>query len=365
MNNGGQVGNNQQLAQAPKTDIRSVMQIPAVEKRFNQILKDRAPAFMTSIINVSESTPALKRIAQTNGISIIRAASVAASMNLPIDKNLGFSWIVPYGKEAQFQIGAKGFIQLAMRTGQYKKINVTEVYENQFKSWNALTEDLQCDMSVDGTGEIVGFAAYFRTINGFEKMTYWTKEALLQHGKRYSKSFKNGPWTSHPDEMCKKTALKLTISRWGILSTEMELAQKADQAVVKGDNLEVDANFEFPDNPVDDTENGGSTKPEVRKGKRKPEPKQEEVVEQEQPKEVEAEVVEEKKAEPEMNATHFAQAVKAAAEILEVPDLVGYINDRFGMKIKKLDDVPSNMYVPITNDFDFFMSDGDSGKAFK
>lgn len=237
-----------QLATAKKT-LAQLLDSPDVKNRYESILKSKTPGFISSIINTVNSNNELKKIAVSNPISIIRSTVVAAALDLPIDKNLGFAWIVPYKDEAQFQLGYKGYIQLALRTGQYKKINAIPVYQNQFHSWNALTEALEADFNIDGEGEAVGFAVYFELINGFTKLTYWTKKQLLDHGKRYSKTFNSdySPWKTNADGMCLKTAIKLTLSKWGILSIEMQTALKADQAVVKNDDLNSDDAFDYVD----------------------------------------------------------------------------------------------------------------------
>jgi recombination protein RecT len=252
MANFGQTEKNQ-LAGAKKS-LTQLLDSQDVKGRFESILKSKAPGFISSILNTVNSSEELKKVSTNNPMSIIRSTAVAAALDLPIDKNLGFAWIVPYREEAQFQLGYKGYIQLALRTGQYRKINAVPVCENQFKSWNALTETLEADFGVDGEGEIVGFAVYFELINGFTKLTYWTKKQLLEHGKKYSKTFNSNysPWKSNTDAMCLKTAIKLTIAKWGILSIEMQTAIKADQAVIKADDLNDNNAFEY----VDGTEDG-------------------------------------------------------------------------------------------------------------
>lgn len=232
-------------------DLRGLLRSDGVVARFTEIMKSRAPAFMTSILNVTDSTAKLQAIAQTNGMSIIRASAVAAALDLPIEKSLGFAWIVPYGSEAQFQIGWKGLVQLALRTGQYAQLTVVQVNEGGFRSWNMLHEQLDADFSPVGVGNAVGFAAFFRLVNGFMKMAYYEKSQLLSHGQKYSKAFRSGPWQEHQDEMCAKTALKLTLGKWGIMSIDLRRAVVADQAVVKGDDIDNPTSFAYDDNAVD------------------------------------------------------------------------------------------------------------------
>ena len=237
------------MALTRATELNKMLQSTEIRGRFEDMLRNKAPGFISSVINTVNSTPALVEVANNNPFSIIRAAAVAATLDLPIDRNLGFAWIVPYGKEAQFQMGYRGYIQLALRTGQYKKINALEVYDNQFKHWDPLTETLDADFTVEGAGEIVGVAFYFELINGFSKVAYFTKQALLAHGKKYSKSFhrKDSAWQTHPIEMCKKTAITKILKTWGILSIEMQRAIKADQAVIRTDDLDDEEAFDYAD----------------------------------------------------------------------------------------------------------------------
>jgi len=217
--------------------IKSFFEKDSVKNRFKEMLGKRSNQFISSIIQITANNSYLSK---ADPISVYNSAMMAATLDLPINQNLGFAWVVPYKNksgvfEAQFQIGWRGIVQLALRTGQYKAINVIDVYENQFKSFNYLTEELDADFSVQGTGKIVGYACYLEMISGFQKTTYWTVEQAQSHGRKYSKTFNNGPWKTDFDAMAKKTVLKNTISKWGILSIEMQTAIKVDQAILKDD----------------------------------------------------------------------------------------------------------------------------------
>lgn len=220
----------------------------SIQQRFEAILGKKAQGFISSVLQVINSN---KTLQNANPQTVLNAAATAASLDLPINPNLGFAWIVPYKGNAQFQIGWKGFVQLALRTGQYSRLNVTEVYENQFKSFNRLTEELITDFDIEGEGEIVGYAAYFRLVNGLEKMTYWSKQEVVNHATKYSQAYGKGsmsPWND-PEQfhaMAKKTVLKNTISKWGIMSIEMQTAQLADQAV-----QENEGDYRYIDNTID------------------------------------------------------------------------------------------------------------------
>ncbi|WP_348722354.1 recombinase RecT [Tenacibaculum sp. 190524A05c] len=216
----------------------------SIQERFEKLLGKKAPGFISSVLQVINGNKLLKN-ADPN--TVLNAAATAAILNLEINPNLGFAWIVPYKGQAQFQMGWKGFVQLALRTGQYKRINVTEVYENQFTSFNRLTEELNANFDVVGTGEIVGYASYFMLNNGMEKMTYWSKEEVTNHAQKYSKAYgkSHSPWSDKDQfhAMAKKTVLKNMISKWGIMSIEMQRAQLADQSVQQNEG-----NYQYIDN---------------------------------------------------------------------------------------------------------------------
>ena len=152
----------------------------------------------------------------------------AATLKLPINPNLGFAYIIPYGKEAQFQMGYKGYIQLAMRTGQYKTINAAVVYEGQIEDIDFVTGEII--RGKKKSDKVVGYVAYFELINGFSKMVYMTHEEMLRHAMTYSQAYKydkkNGKkssvWSTNFEAMGLKTVLKQLISKYGIMSIDMQ-----------------------------------------------------------------------------------------------------------------------------------------------
>lgn len=215
----------------------------SVQQKFEKLLGQKAPGFISSVLQTVNNNSLLKN---ADPATILNAAATAASLDLPINQSLGRAWIVPFKGQAQFQIGYKGFVELAQRSGRYRSINAIEVYENQYKGFNALTEQIDADFSVDGTGKVVGYAAHFELLNGFTKTVFWSRDKVEQHAKRFSKSFGNGPWKTDFDAMAKKTVLKYTLSNWGILSIEMQTAQLADQAVIPEDGK-----YQYADNVID------------------------------------------------------------------------------------------------------------------
>lgn len=266
---GGLINNNQPQA-AARTTVKGLMCQVDVKKRFEDILGKKAPGFISSVINVAKS-PSL---ADAEPNSIMASAVVAATLDLPIDPNLGFAYIVPYndkkqGKIAQFQMGYKGFIQLAMRSGQYKTINAAPVFENDLKKINRLTGEIEFNDNPETSTKIVGYVGYFRLINGFEKALYMTREELEIHGKKYSQSYKSNKdwvvkqslWTTDFDSMATKTVLKLLLSKYGPMSIEMQTAIKSDQASFNKDviNGDIDGNINYPDNQPNEHYNAVDT----------------------------------------------------------------------------------------------------------
>lgn len=227
--------NSQELA---KTDgLSAILQSVNVKKRFEEVLGKKAPGFISSIISLVNANNQLKA---ADPKTVVAAAAMAASLDLPINQNLGFAYIIPYGDKAQFQMGYKGFIQLAIRTNQYATINATEVYEGELVSYNRITGVTEFDESKRKSDKIVGYVAYFKLLSGFEKWLYMTTEQVAKHAKRYSKSYNrsSSPWTTHELEMSLKTVIKLLLSKYGILSVEMQKALETDQGVIVAENGE-------------------------------------------------------------------------------------------------------------------------------
>lgn len=216
-----------------KDRLKLLLNSDSVKQRFNEIMGQRAPAFMSSIISAVSMNPQLK---QCDPMSIIQAAAIAASMDLPINPSLGYAYIVPYKDQAQFQMGWKGFVQLAMRTSQYKTIHAAPVFKGQIKNHNQFTGEMEFDSTARST-EVVGYLLYFKLLSGFEKYFYMTADEVETHGKRYSKSFAKGYgiWKENFEAMALKTVIKMGLSKFGVLSVEMQKAIEADQGSVLPD----------------------------------------------------------------------------------------------------------------------------------
>nr|DAT48733.1 MAG TPA: RecT protein [Caudoviricetes sp.] len=219
------------------------------QNKIHEVLQDknRAIKFTAALTSAVANQPALQECEAT---TILSSALLGESLNLSPSPQLGQYYIVPYKDRKNgrtvgtFQLGYKGYVQLALRSGNYKKLNVLEVKEGELISWNPLTEEIKINLIEDEVDRelrpTVGYYVSFEYLNGFSKAMYWTKDKMISHAKKYSKAYasdtKNGTsysfWTSNFDEMAKKTMLRQIISKWGIMSTEMNEAFTSDNAVI-------------------------------------------------------------------------------------------------------------------------------------
>lgn len=248
--------------------LKSMLATQATKKQIKSLLGERAGHFMMAIVQVVEGTPQLQ---QADPQSIINAAIASAVLNLPIEKNLGFAYIVPYndrerGMIAQFQMGYKGYIQLALRSGEYKFINAVQVKEGELQGYNLLTGELQLEFidDIDKREEArtIGYASYIEFNNGFRNTLFMTEAQVKNHAKKYSQSYqydlskgkKNSNWSKNFEAMALKTVLKLNLSKYGALSVEVQKALQTDGLVV--DEIEEDGTIigQFTDNTGDEIE---------------------------------------------------------------------------------------------------------------
>jgi len=253
---------NEQQVTAPVqvTSVSTLTSNPAVVKRFSDILGKKSAGFISSLVSLSK-TPAL---AKADPNTIVSSALIAASLDLPIVPTLGFAAIVPFNDKktkqtlASFQIMTKGLIQLSQRSGQYRTINVTAVYDGDIKSYNRFTGEIEFDetnIPAEGS-EPIGYVAYMKLTNGFEKYLYMSVPELKQHGLHFSQTYRKGYglWVDNFEAMAKKTVLKLLLSKYGPLSvdTQMTLALQADQAAIRLESIAdtdiADATMEYVDN---------------------------------------------------------------------------------------------------------------------
>jgi len=227
---------------APRQDrLKDLITTSQVKDMFRNALQEHSDSFLASIVDLYNND---RNLQQCNPNEVLMEAFKAATLKLPINKQLGFAFLVPFrdnraGKVVPtFQLGYKGYIQLCMRTGAYKHIHAGPVYEGEFVSEDRLTGEV--DLSGERLGDkVVGFSAYIETINGFSKALYWSVERMTAHAKRYSKSYGNAssPWATNFEEMGTKTILRSLLSRFGILSIELERAYISDMGAAADEQL--------------------------------------------------------------------------------------------------------------------------------
>ena len=225
--------------------LQQLLNSEPVKKRFEILLNTSAPSFISSILAIVNSNSKLQ---DCSPLSIVSAAGIAAALKLPINPSLGFAFIVPYKNQAQFQLGYKGLIQLAMRSGQYLTLNAGAVREGQIKELDFVTGEIIRGEKI--SEEIVGYVSYMELINGFKKTIYMTVDELKAHAAKYSQSYsfdlqhnrKTSVWSTNFDAMAKKTVLKKLLSNFGIIaidqqSADLVTALQADQSVITPDGF--------------------------------------------------------------------------------------------------------------------------------
>ena len=222
------MANSQAVAMRNQTPARTIedwVESENIKQKFQEVLNKGAGAFVTSILSLVKSTP---QLAAADPKTVISAAMTAATLKLPINPNLGFAYIVPYKDTATFQMGYKGYIQLAMRTGQYKTINASVVYEGQIEDVDFVTGEII--RGKKKSDKVVGYVAYFELINGFSKMVYMSHEDMMRHALTYSQAYKgdkkygktNSVWSTNFEAMGLKTVLKQLIRKYGIMSIDIQ-----------------------------------------------------------------------------------------------------------------------------------------------
>lgn len=222
----------------------------AVKNQINKVIGGKdGQRFISAIVSATTTNPALQ---ECTNQSILSAALLGESLKLSPSPQLGQYYLVPYndnkkGKVAQFQLGYKGYIQLALRSGYYKKLNVFAIKKGELIRFDPLNEEIEVKLIEDDTEreqtETTGYYAMFEYLNGFRKAIYWSKEKMEAHATKYSPGFaadkRKGTsytfWSKDFDGMAYKTMLRQLISKWGIMSIDMQTAFDADYAVINED----------------------------------------------------------------------------------------------------------------------------------
>lgn len=210
------------------------------QKYLTEVLGAKKSSFVNNLVALVSNNVKLQECEPT---TIMFAGLKATALDLPLDPNLGYAYVIPFRDNkanvtlAQFQIGAKGFVQLSMRSGQFRTLNVSDVREGEIKSIDRLSGEITFDWKDDSRNNlpIVGYVAYIKLINGFEKSLYMTSDEIAKHGQKYSKTYRNGVWQDNFGAMAEKTVLKRLLSKYAPLSVEMQQAVKSDQAIITED----------------------------------------------------------------------------------------------------------------------------------
>ena len=223
------------------------------QKLINSTIKDpnKAQRFVTAITSAVAVNPLLQ---DCDPATILSGALLGESLGLSPSPQLGQYYLVPFNntkkgcKDAQFQLGYKGYIQLALRSGYYKRLNVFSVKAGELKAWNPITEELELEMIEDDEVRektaSVGYVATFTYVNGFTKTIYWSRSKMEAHALRYSKGYAAKKcytfWEKDFDAMAYKTMLRQLISKWGVMSIDLQTAFEQDKVVESGDFLETE-----------------------------------------------------------------------------------------------------------------------------
>lgn len=262
----------------------------AVKEQINKVVGGKdGQRFISSIISATQTNPTLQ---QCTNQSIVLAALLGEALKLSHSPQLGHFYMVPfdvktnqtdpntgkpiYVKQAQFQLGYKGYIQLAIRSGQYKKLNVMAIKEGELEYFDPLDEEIKINLMIEKWDErealpTIGYYAFFELSNGFRKAIYWSKTQMESHALKYSPGYKKDKekgwnytfWSKDFDGMAYKTLLRQLISKWGIMSIEMQNAFEGDMAVINDDGsknyVETEDNIidvevtEIPNEPENET----------------------------------------------------------------------------------------------------------------
>ena len=259
-----------QIVEAKKTSIANFLADDSIKANVEKIVGTKdAQRFISSLVSAVSTNPGL---AECTNKSLLNAALLGQSLDLPQSPQLGMFYMIPYDnkktgvKEAQFQISYKGLIQLAIRSGQYRKLNVCDIREGELKAFNPILDEYTFEPELDIEKrlklKIIGYYASFELVNGYKKSIYWSKEQMEEHAKKYSVSYRKGwdsVWKTDFDRMAFKTLIKQLLSRYGVMSVEMSKAVVNDQAVLEEENdpKYVD-NVDIPEKGVNPFESGSS-----------------------------------------------------------------------------------------------------------
>lgn len=249
--------------------ITAYLTLDAVKKQINDVVGGKdGQRFISAIVSAVNTNSDLQ---ECTNQSILSGALLGEALKLSPSPQLGHYYLVPFkdkkkGTVAQFQLGYKGYIQLAIRSGQYRKLNVMAIKEGELEYFDPLNEDIKVNLMVDNwdareEAPTIGYYAFFELVNGFRKAIYWSKAQMKAHALKYSKGYKKDLeegwkytfWSKDFDGMAYKTMLRQLISKWGVMSIELQNAIDADMAVINDDGTKnyVDIDIDNEDSVID------------------------------------------------------------------------------------------------------------------
>lgn len=249
------------LQMRPKVTIQSLIHNEEFVKKANDVLGKGTQQFMSSVLSLYNSD---KNLQACDPIKLYNCCLMAAAIKLPFNQNLGQAYIIAYKGEPQLQIGWKGFVQLAQRSGLFKTINCSDVKAGEIVKNDRLTGKIDFEWIEDTEKRIkketIGYVAYFELLNGFTKILYMTKAELEAHAKKYSQTYKcgYGVWKDNFDAMAQKTVIKLILNKYAPLSVDMQKAIELDQADSEGEYVDNKPNFEIQDAELGEKEDHGA-----------------------------------------------------------------------------------------------------------
>ena len=267
--------NNTLTKAKPRLGMTAYLTQDAVKKQINEVVGGKnGQRFISAVVSAVNNNPMLQ---ECSNQSILSAALLGEALKLSPSPQLGQYYMVPFndkekGKVAQFQLGYKGYIQLAIRSGQYKKLNVLAIKEGELIRFDPLNEEIEVNLIADEeereAAKTIGYYAMFEYVNGFRKAIYWSKKRMEAHALKYSKGYqaKKGYtfWEKDFDGMAYKTMLRQLISKWGIMSIDMAMAMDSDMAVIHEDGTKEyveSENVIVVDAEVMESESSDETKP--------------------------------------------------------------------------------------------------------
>jgi recombination protein RecT len=247
---------------SPKMTFSAYITSTGIKNKINQLVGDEVSGkrFISSIVSAVSTNP---QLAECDNASIVSGALLGEALKLSPSPQLGNYYLVPFkdkekGQVATFQLGYKGYIQLAIRSGQYKKLNVLAIKEGELIKYDPLNEEIEVNLIEDETkrekAKTIGYYAMFEYVNGFKKAIYWSKEKMEAHAMQYSQGYRADKqkktaytfWSKDFDGMAYKTMLRQLISKWGIMSIDMQTAYESDMAYIREDGSK-----EYVDNKED------------------------------------------------------------------------------------------------------------------